>query len=195
MSEKDTGATAVAGPLEIGCDVCTDLIPLVRDGVASEESRRLVLAHVQRCPVCKHFLEQGEDASEKAQNEKAAQADDRKVLAEIQKRLTQHNALRILGAALLGFGVSFSYSKYMFLNIALMPLVGALALYLFPKRWYLVAPVVFALTFVVQMLMAFPEFHPPSALFLCVVYTALALLGVLILLLLRFAFGKESESY
>ena len=32
----------------ISCDVCLDLIPLVRDKVASEDSNRLVYEHIDK---------------------------------------------------------------------------------------------------------------------------------------------------
>ena len=36
----------------ITCQICLDLIPLVRDGVASEESCEAVRAHIASCPQC-----------------------------------------------------------------------------------------------------------------------------------------------
>lgn len=41
---------------DIPCGVCLDLIPLVRDGVASEESVQLVLDHTAVCPSCREAL-------------------------------------------------------------------------------------------------------------------------------------------
>ncbi|EJX02388.1 hypothetical protein EVA_09508, partial [gut metagenome] len=38
---------------EISCDICIDLIPLVEDGVASEDSRKAVEAHVANCESCR----------------------------------------------------------------------------------------------------------------------------------------------
>ena len=41
---------------DVPCGVCLDLIPLVRDGVASEESIQLVLDHTAVCPSCREAL-------------------------------------------------------------------------------------------------------------------------------------------
>ena len=35
------------------CDICRDLIPLVRDNVASENSRKSVLTHIESCDECR----------------------------------------------------------------------------------------------------------------------------------------------
>ena len=37
---------------DLPCGVCRDLIPLVRDGVACADSRRLVEAHTAHSPRC-----------------------------------------------------------------------------------------------------------------------------------------------
>ena len=38
---------------EITCEMCMDLMPLVRDGVASEDSRLAVEDHLRSCPRCR----------------------------------------------------------------------------------------------------------------------------------------------
>lgn len=38
---------------EISCEICVDLIPLVRDGAASGDSRGAVERHVGQCPACR----------------------------------------------------------------------------------------------------------------------------------------------
>lgn len=45
---------------EISCDVCMDLIPLVRDGVAAGGSREAVLRHIQTCDACRACCENAE---------------------------------------------------------------------------------------------------------------------------------------
>ena len=37
---------------DITCDVCMDLLPLVQDGIASEDSKRLVEEHIKNCSAC-----------------------------------------------------------------------------------------------------------------------------------------------
>ncbi|MDD7739949.1 MAG: zf-HC2 domain-containing protein [Fusicatenibacter sp.] len=40
----------------VSCEVIQDLLPLYCDGVCSEESRKIILAHVQTCEKCKEEL-------------------------------------------------------------------------------------------------------------------------------------------
>lgn len=53
---------------EISCAVCMDLMPLVRDGVAGEDSCKAVHAHLAQCPDCRAIYESGapENSGEKA---------------------------------------------------------------------------------------------------------------------------------
>lgn len=44
---------------KISCDMCLDLIPLVRDGVAGPDSRAAVEAHIAKCESCRTLFEQG----------------------------------------------------------------------------------------------------------------------------------------
>jgi hypothetical protein len=45
----------------IKCDVIMDLIPLYHDGVCSEESRKLVEAHLESCESCRVYLAELEE--------------------------------------------------------------------------------------------------------------------------------------
>ena len=38
---------------KISCDICMDLIPLVKDGIASEDSCDAVKKHISKCEKCK----------------------------------------------------------------------------------------------------------------------------------------------
>ena len=38
---------------KISCDICMDLIPLVKDGIASEDSCDAVTKHISKCEKCK----------------------------------------------------------------------------------------------------------------------------------------------
>lgn len=44
---------------EISCDLCMDLMPLVRDGVAGADSRAAVEAHLESCGACRELFEAG----------------------------------------------------------------------------------------------------------------------------------------
>ena len=42
---------------DITCDVCRDLMPLVKDGIASADSRLAVERHLESCPSCRARFE------------------------------------------------------------------------------------------------------------------------------------------
>ncbi len=43
--------------MNIPCDIILDLIPLVKDDVASDESKRVVMEHIKNCDGCKSEFE------------------------------------------------------------------------------------------------------------------------------------------
>lgn len=42
---------------EISCEMCMDLIPLVRDGVSCEDTQKAVMHHIQSCDTCRALYE------------------------------------------------------------------------------------------------------------------------------------------
>lgn len=44
---------------EISCEMCQDLMPLVQDGIANEDSRKAVEHHIQRCESCRAAFQHG----------------------------------------------------------------------------------------------------------------------------------------
>lgn len=78
---------------EIGCELCMDLIPLVRDGVAGEESRRAVERHVAECEVCRAYL-----AEEAAPSE----VPEEKALSRAVKRVRRLSAVAAVVFILMG---------------------------------------------------------------------------------------------
>ncbi|MDD2955384.1 MAG: zf-HC2 domain-containing protein [Oscillospiraceae bacterium] len=177
---------------KISCGVCRDLLPLVQDGVACEDSRRLVEEHLAACPDCR-ALEVGDVpiVPEKI--------DDHRVLSSIRRGLTLLGLFLLVAGAVLG--VALSNSMGMFYNFALMPLLGALGYFFLSRRWPWLPAGVLLLsllwiffshfwdgTFAEE---GFQTWFLSDAVFYSVIYTVLVLLGVLIAALLRFAFRKE----
>lgn len=77
---------------EISCQMCMDLMPLVHDGVASEDSRRAVEHHIQTCDACRALYE-GETVPE-------GSAD--KALSKAMKRVQTVSMVVLAVAVLLG---------------------------------------------------------------------------------------------
>lgn len=100
---------------DLACDICRDLIPLVRDGVASEASRRAVEQHLAGCAACRAVW----------QGETPPPPDDRHVLSRLRRQVRRW--MGALLAAGLGLGLVFSGSgEGLPWNTLVMPVLGAL---------------------------------------------------------------------
>lgn len=98
--------------MKISCDVISDLMPLVKDGVASEESMKIVLDHLENCESCKCEFENYTIMS-------LAQVDDNRVLYSIKKKLFIAMALLLMTGASIGAVLNKSIS------LSLMPIIVA----------------------------------------------------------------------
>ena len=184
----------------IPCPVCLDLMPLVRDGVASPESAALVEAHLAECGACRALWE-GEgpllpsSAPAEAGGGDPAADRDRRVLRAIRRRLMGAGLL-LLGAGGL-LGILLSNSAGMFYNFLIMPAVGALGVATLGRRWWLAPSAILALSFLWVLLSQWADsgrFSPwmiTGALFFAAAYAILTWVGAVIAALLRHAFRKE----
>jgi len=90
--------------LNISCDVIMDLIPLVKDNVASTESVEIVAEHLKSCENCRHEFE---DSALSVRSE----LDDQRVAHSIKKKLFfAISALLLIGAL---FGMAINKSSQM----------------------------------------------------------------------------------
>ena len=80
--------------IKITCDVCMDLMPLVQDNVASEDSITLVKQHLETCPECRAMFE----------GQIPVPSDSNQIIEKIQRKT--HTFLRMV----LMFGVFFGLS-------------------------------------------------------------------------------------
>ena len=166
---------------KISCDVCMDLMPLVQDGVASEDSRTAVLGHIAECPRCKALFE-GEIPA----------PDHAGILLEKIRRRAQ-----IFSAMLLMFGVFYGLmltaGSGLFYNVLIMPAIGAIGYYLFRWRGLYILPALLLVTHLITNALGlggeYLDF--PALLLWTGLYCAAALVGFVIAALLHFAFRKE----
>ena len=168
---------------KVSCDMCIDLMPLVQDGVASEDSRNAVLRHLQECPDCRALYE-GETPAPSRSN-------------ELLRKLT-HRA-QIFSAMVMMFGIFYGLmltaGNGIFMNVIIMPIIGGIGYYLF--RWkalYIVPAILFVTHFITNALGLGGEVLEPVGLFLwTAIYCGAALVGFVIAALLHFAFRKENQ--
>ncbi|NLJ66406.1 MAG: zf-HC2 domain-containing protein [Clostridiales bacterium] len=178
--------------IENSCQVCRDLIPLVKDNVASEESRKLVLEHIRQCGACKDEYENGYGT--------LPEMDDERVLQKIKRRLFFMALATVVIGALIGIGLT--EGPGVFYNIIIMPLVGGIAYFALNRRSLYFPFVLFVLSYIWTLIKYIFDSSFPTGgiinlfiapIFMSVIYSGLALFGIVIAFLLKFAFRKEVD--
>lgn len=187
---KETSETT-----KISCAVCRDLMPLVRDGVASPESEALVQAHMAVCPACR-ALWQGAD--EPTTPEPLA-PDDGKILQRLRRRYSTH--LLLLAFAGIAAGIALGYTGRSNWVILFLPLVWSILTYrdtgmgkpllLFTLGLVVLDTIVKQLAFLESFSLGNFLFNLASG---CVLYAALGGIGWLIGWLLHYARTAKEES-
>lgn len=173
---------------ELTCAVCQDLIPLVRDGVASEESRQAVEAHTAHCAACQS-LYGGETPPEE---ERGAV-----ILRKLRRRLRMFTAFVMFFCIFLG--LSLTNGPNQFYNALLMPLIGALGYGVY--RWKAIWQVPLLLLLVQTVLQSLALLRgtlPPSTFFMTLLWwtsicACFSILGTVITGLLSFVFHQEEH--
>lgn len=178
-------------PIQISCDVCLDLIPLVQDQVASADSEELVRCHVEGCEACRSALKGGELQTAEVPR-------DQKVLRRINRGFFWAGMATLFVAVIFGAAQTFSFG--MFYNIIIMPLVGVLGSFLFGKRWYLLPAGVFLFTPPLSIAVEIFSSGWETAmdqwggvLIFTLIYVLLVMAGTAVAALFRFAFRKEER--
>ena len=70
---------------KISCDICMDLIPLVKDGIASEDSCDAVTKHISKCEKCK--VEFDEIKEKKKNNTEDIKMNDKNIISKNKNQL------------------------------------------------------------------------------------------------------------
>ncbi len=188
MGESHFGEGGIL--MNVPCNVISDLIPLVKDGVASEESAALVHDHIKICEQCltEYELFQTMPLEQPSLN-------DVKIIRAIKRSMvTTQLSILIVGAIL---GIALTNSMGMFYNFMIMPLVGALSLVSLKKKAYVTPLAIFAVTYVWQTIVLMTESDEWSWMIFVggtiysAIYTGLVCFGMLIAWLLIFAIKKE----
>ncbi len=175
---------------QISCNVCIDLIPLVKDGIASADSCALVMEHISTCKHCSVAF-----GGEMAAN---AAMDDVIVLNKIKKQLI----LFLLSIIFLGtlIGMVLSDGMGMFYNALIMPAIGGFGYILLKKKSYCVPLGLFLFSFVWvsirEIVKGFLTYSTIVDLLIMSawwsgIFAAFSAVGVLIAGLLYYAFKKE----
>lgn len=181
----------------ISCDVCMDLLPLVNDGIASEDSCRLVASHISSCEACAVSL--GKDINGIKSAEAETAMDEGNVIRKIKKRFTFFLVSFILIGILIGLVLSSGMG--MFYNALIMPAVGGLGYMLLKGKAFIIPTFIFVISFVwVSIREIINGFFSYSGIFellimsvsWAILWAGFSILGWFIGWLFHFAFKKET---
>lgn len=170
---------------KITCDICKDLMPLVKDGIASEDSKAVVAEHIEECENCRAIYEGSASAD-------VANPDLERELGKLKRRVQIFSAMLLMFGVF--FGLSLTASEEMFYNSLIMPVIGILGYILF--RWnavYQVPLLLFGMLFLINCfgMVRGMEVMPFMGVVTWVgIYSIFVELGVLVAGLLHFAFRK-----
>lgn len=114
--------------MKVPCEIILDLIPLVKDNVASEGSINLVSEHLKICASCK--LEFGNDALPIPK-----EVDDKKVLSSIKKKLFLITSALLFLGAIIGMTVNQSTSPSFMLVIMIVLSLVVMGILIFKSDW------------------------------------------------------------
>ena len=169
--------------IQITCEICMDLIPLVQDGVAAEDSVFAVEQHIKNCPQCRAIWE----------GQIPHPADSGRLLEKFQYRTRVFMWMVLMFGVF--FGLSLTASSGLFLNSLIMPVIGSIGYFLF--RWkslYLTPCLLFATHLVTNVLGIFQDTEHldlASLLLWSALYAVFAVIGTVIAGLLHIVFRKE----
>lgn len=183
---------------KISCDICMDLIPLVKDGIASEESCNAVINHINECESCKILFDEFREMN-KINNENI-KMNDKKIILKIKNQLAIGAMIMIILGSFIGVGIS--ESEWMFYNIIIMPLVGGLGYFALKQKCYFITIGIFVLTYIWNFIKYSIDIKTNGMDLVAImvssgtwatIYTCLCILGSVIGFLLYIAFKKENK--
>lgn len=127
------------------CDLYMDLMPLVKDGAASDASRAALEAHLKECEACRELYD--------SIPETAVEPDEGRVKRTMEKIRDRYHrtlmALMVLGVLA---GVLLTMTRNMALTVAIFPLVGLAAYFVLRARSLFVPLVVFSVSWLLLVL-------------------------------------------
>lgn len=168
---------------EINCEICRDLIPLVKDGVASADSEAAVRQHTSGCSECAGLFD-GEAVPNAPEPPK--------VLRRVKRWLNCiYIVLMVLG---LYVGLSVTSSIDMFYNVLIMPVAGVLGYLAFRWKSVFIVPVILLVMNIITNalgLFSAERLGFSELMMWTIIYILFIAAGIVIAMLFRFAFGKH----
>ena len=171
---------------QITCEICRDLIPLVKDGVASADSEQVVREHTAECTDCAALFDGAEIPAPPPNSAKT-----------LKRVITQLNIIYIALMTLgIYFGLTLTSGENLFYNCLIMPVAGVFGYLALKWRAFIAEPVVvLVLSFLASALGKFgtDKLSIPKILSWTFIYTLFAFTGSVITMLFKFAFSKNLQ--
>lgn len=171
---------------KITCGICKDLMPLVKDGIACEDSRLAVEAHISGCEECKMLYTN-------SMQESSVNPDLELEFEKLKKRVQIFLTLLLVSGAFLG--LSFTASEDMFYNSLIMPVVGIIGYVIFQWNALWMVPLVLLIAQIITnfigVMRGLEDITIMGVVMWVGIYSIFVALGVLVAGLLHFAFRKE----
>ena len=162
------------------CDLIMDLMPLAKDGAASDASRTAIEMHLMECPACRELYDSLPDTT--------VEPDEGRVKKTMEKiRDRYHRSLLILGVLGVLLGVLLTMTRNMALSVAIFPMVGLGAYFLWRSRSLVIPLLVFSASW---LLLYLRDGNGPEAVGWSFNYAYACLVGVLAGGVMAFVFDK-----
>ena len=169
---------------KINCEICMDLIPLVQDGVASQDSCQAVQEHLEECESCRRIYH----------GEEIPPADSNKIYQKLRHKMQLLTSIMMMA---MFFGLGLTAQEGMFYNILIMPIIGVLGYLIWQWKAAYNVPLLLVITHLVThffgMFWKTEQFGIPDLLIWTGLYAVFAVIGVCIAGLLHFVFRKEER--
>lgn len=164
--------------MKISCEIIQDLIPLVNDGVASQESEQFVIQHCKECQECQSMLD------------RVPKMDEVKINKQWKKRIR----LSMLGFVLLLslMACTFSATMHQFQNFILIPIIGALGYHLLRKKVYYIYLFIIISHLIIHYIV---QSLGTGIVFYTIIYWILLSIGIIIYQCFEYAFRDSLQKW
>lgn len=181
---------------KISCNICLDLLPLVKDNVSSKDSKILVEVHLEECKECREVYNRFNN-----REIEEFEIDNDRVLGRIKTKLYSVAGLVLILGTILG--VNLIDSENVFYNLLIIPLLGGVAYLGFEKRAYIGSIAIFIITFIHQIINNYFKAYFPNnitiiyiSLITAIIFVLFFFIGIIIFKLFNISIyggGKKNE--
>ena len=167
----------------ISCDICMDLIPLVQDGVASDDSVFAVKEHIALCPQCKALYDE----------RPPMETNNSRINTKVKRRINSFFAFLVLLGIF--FGISLLTQEGFFYMLLFLPVLGGCSYVVFHWKALWKMPILLGTLLLIAhgiSVIQGAEVHLLGIAVWLIVNSLMTDIGTLIVGLLHFAFRKEN---